>query len=258
MKKLIILMLALMLFLSNGICVFAKEENIMARKAWIKKIDKVLENANVPESVIREMDDEFKEFIYENSGANIEYVKVKKATGGKENLLRSGGYEISESDLELKVVAFKVGNKQVDIYPSYEWKKAVKPRGKDYFGYSTHPDFSAVPKQRSNKAWYRLLESHAWESQSSLAYTGSHLTGYEHKGGTLGTPDFPIYIKCYAFFRADIDKINPVKKIEIAYVHDTTWGSNFGYSVGYGPASISITPSGGDVGYMNGIYNLEF
>ena len=68
MKKLIILMLALMLFLSNGICVFAKEENIMARKAWIKKIDKVLENANVPESVIREMDDEFKEFIYENSG----------------------------------------------------------------------------------------------------------------------------------------------------------------------------------------------
>lgn len=118
-------MLALMLFLSNGICVFAKEDNIMARKAWIKKIDKVLENANVPESVIREMDDEFKEFIYENSGANIEYVKVKKVTGGKENLLRSGGYEISESDLELKVVAFKVGNKQVDIYPSYEWKKPL-------------------------------------------------------------------------------------------------------------------------------------
>lgn len=37
---------------------------------------------------------------------------------------------------------------QVDIYPSYEWKVPVKPKGKDYFGYSTHSDYSVVPNEK--------------------------------------------------------------------------------------------------------------
>ena len=97
----------------------------------------------------------------------------------------------------------------------------------------------------------------AWGDPDEATYTGSSLTGYEHQGSDLGTPDFKIYIKGNFYYRVDIDSSSPVKKIVLAYVHDTSWGG-YSYSVGYGPFSISVTPSSNSVGYQNNVYNLNY
>lgn len=172
--------------------------------------------------------------------------------------LSSSGYEIPTSDLAINVVAFEVSGNKVDIYPSYEWKKPVEPKGKDYFGYSTHSDYSVVPGERSNLIWYKLNAGDSWTSAGPATYTGTNLTGYEHKGSSLGTPDFPIYIKGNFYFRVDIDETNPVNKMAISYVHDTSSGGSYSYGIGYGPASISVTPSSSNVGYNTNAYYFNY
>ena len=49
-----------------------------------------------------------------------------------------------------------------------------------------------------------------------------------------------------------------IKKIAIAYVHDTSTSSSFSYGVSYGVASIGVTPSSSNVGYLNNIFSFIF
>ncbi|MGE6579218.1 hypothetical protein [Paenibacillus xylanexedens] len=227
------------------------------KQVTLSDIDQILRDSGTPENIISGLDDELKQMIYENSGSSpeLKFIEVQQEVVPQ---LFASGYSIPSSDLKIEVLAFSVGSGKADIYPIYEWLKPVKPKGKDYFGYSTHSDFSVVANTRSNLIWYKLNSGDNWTSAGAATYTGSSLTGYEHSGSSLGTPDFPIYIKGNFSFRVDIDKTNPVKKIAISYVHDTSSGGTFGYSIGYGPAYISVTPSSSNVGYNTNVYNLVF
>ena len=221
-------------------------------------IDDLLRKANTPEDKIKKMDNELKKHIYENSLSKKE-VKYVDITEEQNNNIARVNSEIPDSNLKLSVTAFKVyGKQQIDIYTSYEWLTPVKPKGKDYFGYSTHQSFSAVPGERSNLIWVKLNKNDSWFDGTPATYTGTSIYGYEHKGSSLGTPDFPIYLKGSFYYKADIDSSSPVNKIVLAYVHDTSYGSNFSYGVGYGPFSISITPSSNNVKYKNGVFELNY
>ena len=151
--------------------------NEVNRGDFIQEIDQILIEENTPQSVIDKLDDEIKKFIYSNSGEDIEYIGTTKEASDGINM-RASGYQISSNDLELSVLAFKVqGQNQVDIYPSYEWKKTVKPNGKDYFAYSVTDSYSVVPGKRSNQAWYRNRTNQAWQEGATMAYTRSQFTG---------------------------------------------------------------------------------
>ena len=258
MKKTISLIVAACMLM--GITVFAEESQTPAdSKISIEVIDNLLREVNTPESQIQLMDDELKMSVYENSLSKgvVQYVDVSQEECAEP--LRASGYAIPTSQLKLSVTAFKVQGKQkVDIYPSYEWLVPVKPKGKDYFGYSTHGSFSAVAGERSNVIYAKLEKNDPWASSGSATYTGTSLTGYQHSGSSLGTPDFSIYLKGHFYYQVDIDSTSPVKKIVLAYVHDTSLGSGLSYGIGYGPLSISITPNSSNVGYQNNIYNLNY
>lgn len=205
------------------------------------------------------MDEELKRFIYENSlsQGEVEYINVSSEHSDNYSP-KATGYTIPSSDLKLSVSAFKVtGSEQVDIYPSYEWLVPTQPKGNDYFAYSVHDSFSAVPDKRSNRIWSKLSSGDSWSEAAPATYTGTSMTGYEHFGDDLGTPDFPIYIMGSFYYRVDIDSSSPVKKIVLAYVHDTSWnGPSFG--VNYKALSISITPTSSDVGFQNKLFTLDY
>lgn len=225
----------------------------------MEKIDALLRAANTPETEIDAMSDELKLMIYENtlSQTKAEYIPVirEEAAG---NMERSQ-YTISKSALKLSVSAFKVsGAEQVDVYPSYEWLIPVQPKGKDWLGYSTHDSYSCVSGKRSNLIWSKMESDDNWVKSHAADYTGSSMTGYQHYGSSLGTPDFELYLKGNFYYRVDIDSSSPVKKITLAYVHDTSSGSNPSYSVGYGPFSISITSNSSNVGYQNENFDLVY
>ena len=134
----------------------------------------------------------------------------------------------------------------------------LNQKAKIILGYSTHESFSAVPGERSNLIWVKLNKNDSWFEGTPATYTGSSIYGYQHSGSSLGTPDFPIYLKGSFYYKADIDSSSPVKKIVLAYVHDTSFGSSMSYGIGYGPFSISITPNSGNVKYRNGVFNLNY
>ncbi|KAB3587254.1 hypothetical protein [Turicibacter sanguinis] len=255
MKQIVKLTLIFVMCFSFITTVNASEVN---EEISIQEIDQILIEANTPQSVIDTLDDEMKKFIYSNSGEDIEYIETTKEDSEGINM-RASGYQISSNDLELSVLAFKVqGQNQVDIYPSYEWKTMVKPNGKNYFAYSVTDSYSVVPGKRSNQAWYRNRTNQAWQEGATMAYTRSQITGYEHQGITLGKPAGAGYIRGNAYMRVDIDRSNPVKKIAIAYVHDTSTSSSFSYGVSYGIATIGVTPSSSNVGYLNNIFYLNY
>lgn len=75
----------------------------------------------------------------------------------------------------------------------------------------------------------------------------------------MGTPGAKLYFRGNFHYKVDIDLSSPVKKIALAYVHDTSSGGNYSYGITYGPASISVTPSGStNIGYQNGVFNLIY
>lgn len=255
MKKLLSLILVSAMVFNIAIYVKANDFTEVS----IDEIDNLLREANTPESKISEMDDDLKRFIYENSLSreDVEYINVEKeeTTGGSART----GDQISQSELKLSVIAFKVyGQEQVAIYPTYEWLVPVKPRGKDYFGYSTHDSYSVVSNKRSNLMWYKINENDEWESDGSATYTGSSMTGYQHYGSSLGSPDFPLYLRGNFYYKVDINSTSPVKKIAIAYVHDTSSGLGLSYGIAYGPLSISVTPSSNNTRYLNNVFNLDY
>ncbi len=225
----------------------------------ISEIDSLLREANTPEHVIQTMDDELKRHIYDNSLSKdkVEYIEVTQDLETS-NLTKSG-YTISKSELQISVVAFKVaGKEQVDIYPAYEFLVPVKPIGKDYFAYTTTADYSVVPQMRSNSVWYKLNINDTWVKGNEAVYTDTWFTGYQHSGSSLGTPDAAMYVKGNFYFRVDIDLINPTNNIRIAYVHDISGDNGVSYSVGCGPASLSITPSSSSVGYQNDVFYFDY
>lgn len=144
----------------------------------IEEIDALLRAANTPETEIDTMSDELKLMIYENtlSQTEAEYVPVvKEASTGD---LIGDMYIIPESELQLSVSAFKLANtEQIDIYPCYEWLVPVQPKGKDWFGYSTHDSYSCVSGKRSNLIWYKRNKDVTWTRSEEAAYTGSSMTG---------------------------------------------------------------------------------
>ena len=219
------------------------------------QLDTILRDANVPDEKLEDMDVEFKRFIIETSGTDMEYVEtVREQTPNT----RAGEYTIPTSELKLEVYAFKSGN-ILSIYPSYEWLVPVKPKGKDYFGYATSTSYSARSGERSNIIWTKFVNASNWEDNGPATYTASSLYGYQHKGSSLGTPTGKLYIRGNFHYKVDIDSSNPLKKIALAYVHDTSSGSNYSYGVSYYAASISITPgSSTNIGYQNGIFNLIY
>lgn len=225
----------------------------------IEEIDALLRVANTPETEINAMSDELKLMIYENtlSQTEAEYVPVvKEASTGD---LIGDMYIIPESELQLSVSAFKLANvEQIDIYPCYEWLIPVQPKGKDWFGYSTHNSYSCVSGKRSNLIWYKRNKDVTWTRSEEADYTGSSMTGYQHYDSGLGTPDSELHLKGVFYYRVDIDSSSPIKRITLGYVHDTSSGSNPSYSVGYGPFSISITSNSSNVRYQNENFDLVY
>lgn len=182
---------------------------------------------------------------------------IIKAENSGTNIVPLGA--IPTSDLSLSVTCW-LSNGRLLVYPTYEWKVPVKPRGKDFFGYSSSDSYSAVPRRRSNLAYIKddFYTNGKWVADSSLDYTASALTGYQHQGGSLGTPDRAMYFKAHCFYELDIDSSNPVKKIVLSYVHDKSWGGSFSYGISYGPISISVTPYSSSVDYQNNVYYLSY
>lgn len=255
MKKFLSVLLVMAIVLSMSSNAFANS----TEDVTIDYIDQLLRAANTPEEQIEAMDDDLKRLIYENSLSNndVEYIDVTKEQTA-DSMARSGD-QISESDLVLRVTAYKVsGQDQVDIYPYYQWLTPVRPKGKDCFSYLTHSSYSIVQNKKSNAIYVKEQENHSWQHAGSATYTGISFTGYEHKGPSLGTPDIPIYIKGQFYFRVDIDVDNPVKKIILAYVHDTSSGGNVSYGISYGGLSISVTPSSNNVSYLNNVFVLNY
>ena len=255
MKKVLSVILTLVILF----CVPVHASANSVSDASIQEIDSLLREANTPESMIETMEDELKCMIYENtlSKGEVEYITVEKDSSA--GSMSRAGYEISEDDLVLSVIAFKVlGKEQVEVYPSYEWKIPVKPKGKDYFAYSIHESYTAVSGARSNLMWYKINEDDEWTSDGSATYTGSSLYGYQHQGSSLGSPDFKLYLKGHFYYKVDIDVEDPVKKITLSYVHDISSGGTYSYGIGFGPYSISVNPTSNNVGYLNDNFDLVY
>ena len=104
---------------------------------------------------------------------------------------------------------------------------------------------------------YKENANDSWTNAGSAVCTGINFSGYEHKGVSLGSPDFKIYIKGSFYYKVEIVG-TPIKRIILSYVHDTSGGGAYSYSVGYGALSISVTPSSDNVGFLNKMYELRY
>lgn len=229
--------------------------------------NKFLEETGMPIEEIMAMDEAEKEIVY-NTLAKDESIKyVNSSLLSTEGKIKAETDEvsvvpygmISSSDLEISVKCWMNGDK-LKIYPSYEWKKPIKPKGKDSFAYTTTNSYSIVPNVRSNNVfWKDDWQTYGkWLKMGTLDYSSVGLSGYTHQGQSLGNFYNSAYVKAYCHYAVDIDSSNPVNKIFISYVHDTSGSGNLSYGISLGPLSISITPYNSSVQYMTQAYYLNY
>jgi hypothetical protein len=249
-----------LLYGSNGLNNATKIIHTELSKTSMEKINDFLSNIGVPKNKLDSMDGDLKRLIYDTNYRESKTKKIKYIEMTDEKTIPSQsrtGYQISSSDLRLSCVAIKYGSDQVKFYPSYEWLTKTQPKGKDFFGYITTSSFSTVANAKSNLVYSRAQSYHNWTIEGSLTYTGSCFQGYEHKGSSLGTPGFPIYIKAHCYYMVDIDVTNPIRKIILSYVHDTSSGGAYNYSIYFSGFGFSFTPTSSNVGYMQKQFDFD-
>lgn len=261
----------------TALLIFVLSLSVVSSSAFAKGSQKVynenqlntfLSKAGVPQDVLNGMDIDTKRFIIENSGEELKFVnsttdnfvrsletgELVKVQGGS-NISPLG--VISSSDLSLSMSHFQTnynGTVMDDIYTSFEWLRSGKGPGsspdgiiKDNIGIAV-PDGWEIQSGRyacAVTAW--VIDS--WGYPDSSKCNNGQPTEYSLYGASWQFGGLTNYATSYK----GTAKLTMKKKNSSAINRAVTKYSeaknnalgNFSVSVGWGPASISYTPSAG-------------
>lgn len=239
MKKIVKMVIAIVL------CMIAPLANVEMNLA-MEDYDSILAKMGTPQSVIDEMDLNYKKYICENrdSSETFESFEVEEVSAPSR---RTGLYAVSaltSNDISISVYATGVkigGVKYVKLYPSFRWKKSANLYNDTfafalYSGWECKPDSSvALNLNALNKAGVvqqtrELTPSDASESGYAFQFPKecSKLPG----GG---------YYEGYAYFYARKRDKSATNAISVKYIHDTAPLIRTSYGISIKIASISIS-----------------
>ncbi len=224
MKKRLLSIVLSLAILSVSNTAFAMGTN----NSTLSENDFLLATGMTQEQIDR-IDPDFREYIVESLKENATGEELQYITSQIEPTIQPLSVSnLTASDIAFTVEAWEAGG-VVHIYPTYEFKKAMRPRGSDTFSFQLS-DAVDVDKF-GGKVWYKSPFNSEWDSTSSdtLSPTSVYLNGAEFAGKQLGTPDTAIYIKGCTYAQGIVGT-NTTKKICMNYVYNP---NKYNYAINF-------------------------
>lgn len=224
-------------------------------------LNEYLLNAGFPITVVDNMSETQKKFIYDNTHEkNIRFCGydtkdfvlddngdlVETKNGGE--LTPCGGL-LSSSNITISVFGtteYSADGITYSVFPTFVWHTVTKVKN-DAFGMSMYSGWEAIPNQRNFSLYFRNAQGNS--TSVDIAPTVATSSGYSYQiPSSTGTVQ-GLY-EGYAYF--DIDKVNSSAspRISLCYVHDNTPLFNASYGLNIGVGSITIT------GNTNNLYTM--
>ncbi|MBQ7096371.1 MAG: hypothetical protein IJN80_08015 [Clostridia bacterium] len=213
--------------------------------------DEYLLSTGFPASVIANMSEQYKEFVYNNtknkdfSFSNYESKQFNVNEDGammetQQNEITPYGGIISPSDMTMSVIGGTINSADGVTYtvlPSFVWHKVKKVKN-DSFSMSMYSGWEAIPGERNFSLHFKNAAGNS--TSVDLNPTGASSSGYTYKipsnvGAVQG-----LY-EGYAYF--DLDKVssNASPRISLHYAHDASALINASYGISLGVGSISVS-----------------
>ena len=234
------------------------------------RCDEVLQSLGTPESVLDDLDENFKQYICANLEKGEKFDSYTNQDLREENLIETKKVAtyistIPSSDIKVSLYAtgiVKNGKKYVKIYPSYIWKKSCDI-GNDTFAVSLYSGWECVGNDKPELTVSAINWIGNIAQTYSFSSTDASETGYSFKiptgyGGIL--PRNGRY-EGYGHFLVRRKISNATKTATVKYIHDNSPNYSLSYGISIGPASISISGNTDDLqvyaANMNFSYNYS-
>lgn len=222
-------------------------------------IDTYLYNLGVPSSVVENMTDMQKAYIVETIEPNSSFksfIQEGFVLSQEDGTLQPHG-SISSSDLTLSVVAFEqtssIYGTQYRIYPSFVWHTLTNISN-DVFGFALYPGWEVVPEEENLRVYVANLDGELVQNTDIDPCTSSY-SGYAYKMDGVGIMN--LRHEGHASILAHDTTGSSTHAISMKYAHDNANIFTASYSIAIGPASISISPNGGNVDTLAGNYYFD-
>ena len=203
--------------------------------------DQRLRATGMPQNEIDALDPDIKDYIA--STLSPEAVYVESSNLQSYTLMGSESGDTSLATLTCPTFRKSASSNIYELYPTYETKSPIKPRGNDLFGFCVGNGLGIVPNSFSGLLWYKhnTLTEGRWQTDASvntLHASESSIYGYAVKGAQLGSPSVYMNMKACCHFDAKKYSQDATMLVNLKYVHDTSGRVN--YSISLNMALVSI------------------
>lgn len=254
-KRIVCIVMCVIAVLGNSFQLYAAER-VGKLQLGRNNYNNMLKEADTPQDVIDEIDEDFKAYICENmekdeyfeSYENKDVVGENLKTRITNSMLKSG---LSSSDMELKVFATRVKIKGIEygkIYPSFKWKKSAAIKN-DAFAFALYSGWSSKTNE-SPKLTIAAYRENKLINSNNLSYNLANEAGYVFRiPSTYGMVPLPKggYFRGYTNFYARKVNKKAENGITLTYVHDTSSMFNVSYGINIWFASISVSKNSNDL-----------
>lgn len=211
--------------------------NVNAKELDLTENQQYLLDVGTPLDEVLSMDEDIMEFIVNDlrqSGKTIEYLEVEEQPQitpyATENLTGIIFYSS----------AYKAGDNEVRIFPTYEFTTAKWPKGNDCFAVSFGDAF--WPRQYVGALWYKDDQTmNNWKISNNIVANEIGIQGASYSGSQLGTPGFAMKFKGCTGCYAELNPNGGNKAVAMGYLYNP---NNANYSVSFSPGWVGFSVSG--------------
>lgn len=207
--------------------------------------DQKLRVTGMPQDEIDTLDPDIKNYIASTLSPGAVYVE---SVNLQSSILPYASGDTSLATLSCPTFRKSASSNVYELYPTYESKSPIKPRGNDLFAFCVGDGMGIVPNSFGGLLWYKhdTLTQGNWQTDANihdLHASASSTQGYAVKGAQLGSPDVYMYMKGCCHFEATKYSSGATMLVSLKYVHDTTGLMTYSISLSIAGISIGFTPN---------------
>lgn len=217
--------------------------------------DEYLKTRGFPDSVLAEMDEDFKDYIAGTMDTDPSYQFANYETKDMSNYSTRSSSDIPSTQLQLNVVTIKNGS-TYQIYPNFIWN-GVTILKNDSFSFCLPDGWRLVSGKTQLTIHYLVYNPKEWKT--TVLSTPSDTLGFSGYTYWLSNSLMSnrTNYKGYGFFYATKSTASANEQVKVLYVDDTSPFGNAVYGISFSAFTLSYYPSSSTLRSAAGLFDVN-
>lgn len=217
--------------------------------------DEYLKTRGFPDSVLAEMDEDFKDYIAGTMDKDPSYAFANYETKDMSAYSTRSPQYIPDTEMKLNVVTIKSGS-TYQIYPNFIWNTVTILKN-DSFSFCLPDGWRLVSGKTQLTIHYLDTYSHSWKT--TVISNPSDTLGFSGYTYRLGDSimNRRTNFKGYGFFYATKTTASANEQVRVLYVDDTSPFGNFAYGINLSGFTLTYYPSSSTLRSAAGLFDIN-